>query len=782
MKKRLLALIALTICVSICCRCGSNDAPSPFVRVEQGRFLVGGRTVRFVGANFWYGAVLATAGEWGDRERLARELDRMQELGIDNLRVLVGSDGDRNVHSKVEPVLQTAPGEYDDEVLDGLDYLMAELGRRGMYAVLYLNNSWEWSGGYCQYLQWTGRGTYPVPGVAGWDRYMEYVKEYHRAESTDSCKLLFADHVRKIVTRTNRYTGRPYTEDPAIFSWQIANEPRAFADENKERFAAWIGETARLIKSLDPNHMVSTGSEGEAGCEKDMELWRRIHAFPEIDYANIHIWPYNWGWISQTTVEEQVEHAEANTRAYIERHLAVARELGKPVVAEEFGYPRDGFRFEPGSPTAARDAYYGSVFDLLIRDAARDGLFAGCNFWGWGGYARPTHLRWERGDDYCGDPAQEEQGLNSVFADDTTADLIREANRTLRRLCRMQQAPADNRSTAGILNLLRRVEAEHLLLFGQQDFPFYGVEWTYEPGRSDVREVCGDYPAVLGCELGEIELGNGRNLDGIPFDTMRREIVRHYLRGGLTTVSWHPRNPVTGGDAWDVSDTAAVRAVLPGGAAHAEFLGWLDTVADFLLSLRTPDGDPIPVMFRPWHEHTGSWFWWGERLCSADEYRALWRMTVGRLRNRGVEMLTVYSPNPVATAEEYLGRYPGDAWVDLLGVDCYQGGPGEEFVRRLDASLAVMDRLSAERGKPAAVTETGSEGIPEADWWTARLAKATEGHSAVYALVWRNAYREQRAGHYYVPYPGHASAGDFLKFRAGARIRFAGDMPALFTE
>lgn len=140
---------------------------------------------------------------------------------------------------------------------------------------------------------------------------------------------------------------------------------------------------------------------------------------------------------------------------------------------------------------------------------------------------------------------------------------------------------------------------------------------------------------------------------------MRREIVRQYERGGLTTVSWHPRNPLTGGDAWDVSDPGTVRSVLPGGRNHAKFLGWVDLAADFLNSLSTNDGTTVPVLFRPWHEHTGSWFWWGQRLCSAAEYEALWKMTVERMRDRGVRMLTVYSPNPCVTGLEYLERYPG---------------------------------------------------------------------------------------------------------------------------
>ena len=145
-----------------------------------------------------------------------------------------------------------------------------ELNKRDMYAVLYLNNSWEWSGGYGQYLEWAGYGKAPVPAVDGWPAFMEYVKQYAQA---DSAKTLFANHVKDIVTRTNRFTGERYVDDPALMAWQIGNEPRAFSGENEEPYAQWMAEIAALIKTLDPNHLVSTGSEGKAGIEDDLNMY-----------------------------------------------------------------------------------------------------------------------------------------------------------------------------------------------------------------------------------------------------------------------------------------------------------------------------------------------------------------------------------------------------------------------------------------------------------------------------------------------------------------------------
>ena len=236
--KILFCVLAAALAVGCASRPQTGDEQSAFVHIENGRLVRNGVSYYYVGTNFWYGAILASQGTGGNRERLARELDTLKSIGISNLRILVGADGENGVRSRVEPTLQTAPGVYNDTILDGLDYLMAELGKRDMLAVLYLNNSWEWSGGYSVYLQWAGHGKAPVPSIDGWPTYMDYVRQF---QQSDSAKALFANHVRFIVSRTNRYTGLPYTDDPAIMAWQIGNEPRAFADENKQAFAQWIG-------------------------------------------------------------------------------------------------------------------------------------------------------------------------------------------------------------------------------------------------------------------------------------------------------------------------------------------------------------------------------------------------------------------------------------------------------------------------------------------------------------------------------------------------------------
>ena len=428
MKKQFLLLTVLLFLLGAC---APKPAEHSFIKVNaDGQFVRDGKPYYFVGANFWYGAILGSEGEGGNRERLHKELDFLKSIGINNLRVLVGADGENGIKTRVEPSLQVAPGVYNDTILAGLDYFMNELRERDMTAVLYLNNSWEWSGGYSVYLQWSGHGDVVVPAVDGWPAYMEYVKQFPQS---DSAKALFANHVNYIVSRTNRYNQIKYVDDPTIMSWQIGNEPRAFSDENKEPFARWMADVAAQIKSLDPNHMVSSGNEGSWGCEMDMNLFEKIHADPNINYLNIHIWPYNWSWVKADSLKELLPRAKENTKKYIDDHMVIARKYSKPIVLEEFGFPRDGFSFSKEAPTTARDEYYRYVFDLIRQDRESGGLFAGCNFWAWGGFAgqNPDHVFWEKGDDYTGDPAQEQQGLNSVFATDSTIEIIKAENRKL---------------------------------------------------------------------------------------------------------------------------------------------------------------------------------------------------------------------------------------------------------------------------------------------------------------------------------------------------------------
>lgn len=333
--------------------------------------------------------------------------------------------------------------------------------------------------------------------------------------------------------------------------------------------------------------------------------------------------------------------------------------------------------------------------------------------------------------------------------------------------------------TEALLANLKK-SAQRGVLFGHHDDTVYGIGWEGDEGRSDVKSVCGDYPAVISFDLGELELGGDASLDKVPFGKIRQEIVNQYQRGGVVSLSWHARNPKTGGDAWDVSDSTVVRSILPGGECHAKFAGWLGRMADFINSLRTPDGVKVPVIFRPWHEHTGSWFWWGEALCTADDYKTLWSMTVDTLQAHGVDnALYAYSTGtePKDT-RSYLERYPENVPIDIVGFDAYRYD--DSFTATLDRMLAVTDSVGRAHGQLVALTEFGYEGIPDPHWWTAEVLPVITRYPLVYALVWRNA--RERVTHYYAPYPGQVSEADFVEFYKNPRTLFAADVKGLYEQ
>ncbi|GHU96101.1 endo-1,4-beta-mannosidase [Bacteroidia bacterium] len=417
MKKILFFFSVIVLCVSC-----ADDPQAGFVTQNKGHFEVNNKPYYFVGTNFWYGAILGSTGQGGNRERLLQELDFLQANGINNLRILVGADGYSGQAVKVMPTLQLEPGVYNDTIFDGLDYLLSEMAKRKMYAVLYINNSWEWSGGYGQYLSWAGYGEVPPEGVRDWQKFLNHVSQY---AACDSCKTLFFDHLQNVITRTNRYTQQRYVDDPTIMSWQVGNEPRVFSDEGKPAFAEWLQEATALIRSLDANHLISIGNEGTMGSEGDMQLYEDIHADTNVNYLTIHIWPKNWGWVDSAHVVEGVDTAIKLTDFYINAHSEIAAKLQKPLVIEEFGYPRNHHLYVLEDSTTARDKFYANIFEHVLASSRYNGMVAGCNFWSWAGFGRAAHKYWQPWDDYLGDPSQEEQGLNSVFNTDPTVKVAK---------------------------------------------------------------------------------------------------------------------------------------------------------------------------------------------------------------------------------------------------------------------------------------------------------------------------------------------------------------------
>ena len=427
--KSIFTLLIMAVTITGC-KSTVTDNSKEIITREGTQLVKNGKPYHYIGTNMWYASVLGSEGEGGDRERLCRELDHLKEIGVTNLRILTGPDAGSALANPAKPYLQTAPGVLNDTILQGLDFVIAELEKRGMDAVIYLNNAWDWSGGYGFYLKECGYGDSPntnIPG--GYNEYVDYCANFSREPKAIE---MYYNYIKAIVSRTNSITGRLYKDEPAIMAWQLCNEPRPFAKENKEAFAKWISEAAALIKSIDPNHLVSTGSEGYIGCEVDMELCERIHADENIDYLTIHIWPVHWGWAPRSNPDSGIENACIESGKYIAEHIELAQKLNKPLVIEEFGYSRKDNISGTEPTTESRDIFYSFIFEQVKSSVEQNLPIAGCNFWGWGGSGRPRDQVWRAGDDYLSDPPHEPQGWYSVFdCDTTTIEIIKEYSKAI---------------------------------------------------------------------------------------------------------------------------------------------------------------------------------------------------------------------------------------------------------------------------------------------------------------------------------------------------------------
>lgn len=301
---------------------------------------------------------------------------------------------------------------------------------------------------------------------------------------------------------------------------------------------------------------------------------------------------------------------------------------------------------------------------------------------------------------------------------------------------------------------------------GHQDATAYGVNWRYKDSLnaywSDIKDVAGDYPAVYGFDLGHIELGSAHNLDTVSFSLMRELIRKAAAKGGIVTLSWHLDNPATNGSSWDTSKS--VQDILKGGSKREKYELWVGRLADFLNSLEDFSGRKIPVVFRPFHEMNGSWFWWGAGSSTVAEYKALWVETLSLLINEHNihHLIYAYSPNTFNSENEFNRFYPGDRYVDILGVDIYNHNGDEIFIKDVSGNLGILKKLAGEKNKIFALTETGNTKKPTADWWTRVLYPGIKDSGTTWLLLWRNA----RPNHYFAPYPGIISEQDFVLFKS----------------
>jgi len=337
--------------------------------------------------------------------------------------------------------------------------------------------------------------------------------------------------------------------------------------------------------------------------------------------------------------------------------------------------------------------------------------------------------------------------------------------------------------TKALYSNLWAIQSEGFM-FGHHDDLWYGRKWYNEEGRSDTKDVCGDYPAVFSFDVGEIM--DDRNQS--PENAIRRKVaIEAYNRGEVLTACAHLNNPLTGGDSWDNSSNQVIKEILnEGSATNVKFKEWLDRLADFALNLKGKNGELIPVLFRPFHEHTQSWSWWGSSCATQEEFISLWKFTVNYLRDtKGVHNF-IYAISPqidsAQSRDNFLFRWPGNDYVDFLGMDSYHGLNPTTFITNIN----TLSNLSRELKKPCGVTETGVEGIqrdgiPEKNYWTQQILTPATGQFISMIVMWRNQYDPGESGkHFYSVYPGHASEKSFIKMYESPVSFFSGDLPDMY--
>lgn len=322
-------------------------------------------------------------------------------------------------------------------------------------------------------------------------------------------------------------------------------------------------------------------------------------------------------------------------------------------------------------------------------------------------------------------------------------------------------------------------------MFGHHDDLWYGRYWYNEPGRSDTKDVCGDYPGVFSVDLATIARDG---VNGNENKIRRRVILEARERGEVILAVMHLDNPLTGSDSWDNSKSTVVSEILKEGTTtRAKYLKWLDNLAAFALDLKDSKGNLVPIILRPYHEHTQSWSWWGSKCTTENEFISFWRFTVNYLRDtKGVHNF-LYAISPQMDSwysnEEADGRivyrWPGDEYVDFMGIDCYQGLNPSAFKVYINA----LSGWAEKKKKPCGVTEDGQESFTLQNYWTTNILEPIRGTRPCMVVMWRNKYvgNNESDKHYYSVFKGHSSENDFRTMYADPESFFSRDLPDMYT-
>ncbi|MEJ4087699.1 glycosyl hydrolase [Galbibacter orientalis] len=311
------------------------------------------------------------------------------------------------------------------------------------------------------------------------------------------------------------------------------------------------------------------------------------------------------------------------------------------------------------------------------------------------------------------------------------------------------------------------------VMFGHHDYPSYGIGWKGDKNRSDVKDITGSHPAVYSLDMHHIN------------ETKINQIISTHKRGGVSILVWHQSNPLTESDeasypigtAWD--NTKVVDQILQEGSAmNIKYKKRLDQVAAVFHSLKDENGKLIPVIFRPLHEHTQSWNWWGSSATSEEEFIQFWRFIVDYLKNEKNVHNVIYAISPQMdqvyknTQERLLYRWPGNNYVDFVGMDCYHGRDTKAFI----SNVKALSALSVNLHKPVGVTETGLENSHTEKYWTNDVLPALKGNLCSMVIAWRN----EKPSHAFGPYPSDISAEDFKLFFEDPYTIFEKDLPNMY--
>ncbi|KAH8727893.1 glycoside hydrolase superfamily [Phaeosphaeriaceae sp. PMI808] len=450
----------------------SNDQDD-FIHVK-GLRLYDSKGLHYVtGMNYWACMNLAaddSAG--GNYSRLIIELDQMAAKGINHLRIMASSEGAPTPQPfRMNPPLMQAPGKYNEPVFKGLDICLAEMSKRGMRATMTLNNEWQWSGGFAQYVSWAQNGStgvipYPsswnlsalpqreMPGT-GWGSYTTQGIDAEPYDVfTDYANLIYNNqmaeefykaHIKTVMGRRNTVNGRLYTEDATIMTWQLANEPQA-SDANYDGFFLkpnpndllfpWVARISSYIRSLAPKQLISVGLESKQG----EYYFKQAHNFSTVDYATTHCWVQNWGLYDMYDPSPaNLQRAKDFAVAFMRNSSQWGKDIGKPVFLEEFGMARDNWQnrdkeypYLSSATTTNKDSYFKTIISTVMDEFRNGGAYIGTSPWAYGGIFRPeTQKENEFGMVWAGDPPHESPGWYDLYDTDIAMDIVHDQQKEI---------------------------------------------------------------------------------------------------------------------------------------------------------------------------------------------------------------------------------------------------------------------------------------------------------------------------------------------------------------